>query len=93
MKSKALSLGNIILLKEKWGMRESIPRQIDKKSRGPQGERSLDISRSKKGQTFPVPLHYLELYNNNVFCLRVVSGIKPSGSMPAATDCTEEHWL
>ena len=35
MKMKALSLGNIILLKEKGGMRESIPRQIDKKSRVP----------------------------------------------------------
>lgn len=34
-----LSLGNIILLKEKGGMRESISSQVDKKSRGPQGER------------------------------------------------------
>ena len=29
------SLGNIILLKEKGGRRESIPRQIDKKFRAP----------------------------------------------------------
>ena len=28
-----LSLGNIVLLKEKGGMRESVPRQVDKKSR------------------------------------------------------------
>ena len=34
-----LSLGNIILLKEKERMRESSPRQVDKKSRGPQGGR------------------------------------------------------
>ena len=47
-----LSLGNIILLKEKRGMRESFPRQVDKKSRGPQGERGLEYSRRKKGQTF-----------------------------------------
>ena len=35
-----LSLGNIILLKEKGGMRESFPRQVDKESRGLQGEGS-----------------------------------------------------
>ena len=45
-----LSLGNIILLKEKGGIRESIPRQIDKKSGGPQGERGLGFSRRRKGQ-------------------------------------------
>jgi len=68
-----LSLGNIILLKEKGGMRESFPRQVDKKSRGLQGERNLEFSRRKKGQTFS-PLHSLGLYNNNVSCLRTVSG-------------------
>ena len=47
-----LSLGNIILLKENGGMRESIPRQVDKKSRGPHGKRGLEFSRRKKGQTF-----------------------------------------
>ena len=31
---KALSLGNVILLKEKGGMRESFHRQVDKKSKG-----------------------------------------------------------
>ena len=31
---------------------ESFPRQVDKKSRGPQGERGLEFSRRKKGQTF-----------------------------------------
>ena len=34
------------------GMRESFPRHGDKKSRGPQGERGLEYSRRKKGQTF-----------------------------------------
>ena len=58
-----LSLGNIILLKEKVGMRESFLRQVDKKSRGPQGERVLEFSRKKKGQTFFSPLHSLRLYN------------------------------
>ena len=32
-------------------LRESFPRQVDKKSRGPQGERGLGYSRRKKGQT------------------------------------------
>ena len=57
-----LSLGNIILLKEKGGMRESIPRQIEKKSRvleeekgvwdSQGGDRGLKFSRRRKGQTF-----------------------------------------
>ena len=33
-------------------LRESFPRQVDKKSRGPQGERGLEFSRRKKRQTF-----------------------------------------
>ena len=72
-----LSLGNIILLKEKGRMRESLPRQVDKKSWGPQGERGLEFSRRKKGQTFFPSLHSLGLglYNNNVSCLRTVSGL------------------
>ena len=44
----SLSLGNIILLEEKGGMRESIPRQVDKKSGGPQGERGLEFSKGQK---------------------------------------------
>ena len=52
-------------------VRESIPRQVDKKSGGPQGERGLEFSRRRKGQTF-FPLHSLGLYNNNVSCLRIV---------------------
>ena len=32
-------------------MRESFPRKVDRKSRGPQGERGLEFSRRKKGQT------------------------------------------
>ena len=55
-------------------MRQSFPRQVDKKSRGPQGERGLEFSRRKKGQTLFVPLHSLGLYNNNVYCLGTVSG-------------------
>ena len=55
-------------------MRESFPRQVDKKSRGPQGERGLGYSRRKKGQTL-FPLHSLGLYNNNVSCLRTVFGL------------------
>ena len=33
-------------------LRESVPRQDDRESRGPQGERGLEFSRRKKGQTF-----------------------------------------
>ena len=33
-------------------VRESFPRQVDRESRGPQGERGLEFSRKKKGQTF-----------------------------------------
>ena len=54
--------------------RESIPRQVDKKSGGPQGESSLEFSRRRKGQTFFLSLHFLGLYNKNVSCLRTVSG-------------------
>ena len=36
-----LSLGNIVLLKEKGGMRESVPRQVDKKSRVSEEERGV----------------------------------------------------
>ena len=31
----------------KYLMRESVPRQVDRKSRGPQGERGLEFSRRK----------------------------------------------
>ena len=61
MKMTPPSLGNIILLKEKGGMRESFPGQVDKKSRGPQGDRGLEFSRRKKGQTF-FPLYILQDY-------------------------------
>ena len=42
-------------------VRESIPRQVDEKSGGPQGERGLEFSRRRKGQTFC--LHSLVLVN------------------------------
>ena len=74
MKTTPLSLGNIILLKEKGGMRESIPRQVDKKSRGPQGERGSGILKEEERANFFVPLYSLELCNNNVSCLSTVSG-------------------
>ena len=55
-----LSLGNIILPKEKGGLRESIPGQFDQKSRVPEeetgvwgsqgGDRGLELSRRRKGQ-------------------------------------------
>ena len=56
-------------------VRESFPRQVDRESRGPQGERGLEFSRRKKGQTFFLSPHSLGLYNNNVSCLRIVFGL------------------
>ena len=44
-KTNTLSLEPVV-------MRESFPRQVDRESRGPQGERGLEFSRRKKGQTF-----------------------------------------
>ena len=55
-------------------VRESIPRQVDKKSGGPQGKKGLEFSRRKKRQTFFLSPHSLGLYNNNVSCLRTVFG-------------------
>ena len=46
MRTMPFFLGNIILLKEKGGMRESIPRQIDKKSRVPKEEKGIWGSQS-----------------------------------------------
>ena len=43
-----------IVLEIMMTMRESIRRQVDKKSGGPQGERGLEFSRRKKEQTFLV---------------------------------------
>ena len=72
MRTIPLSLFNIILLKEKGEMRESVPRQVDKKSRVLKekgvwgswgGDRGLEFSRRRKGQTsfFFSPLHSLVL--------------------------------
>ena len=78
MKTKALSLGNIILLKEKGGMRELSPKQIDENSRGPQGNTLGILKKEKKDKLF-VPLHSLGLYKNHVSSLRTVCGKKHSG--------------
>ena len=72
-------------------MRESIARQVNKKSRGPQGERGLEFSRRKKGQTF-FPSTFLGLYNNNVSCLRTVSG-KNLLANPVILKCKLWEWV
>ena len=66
MKMMPLSFGNIILLKEKGEMRESVPRQVDKKSRGPRGERGLGFSRRRKGQFF-FPLYISQSQSHKTF--------------------------
>ena len=55
-------------------VRESIPRQIDKKSGAPRGKGS-EILKEEERTNFFSPLHSLGLYNNNVSCLRTVSGV------------------
>ena len=70
---------------------ESFPRQVDKKSRHTQGERGLEFSRRKKGQTF-FPLQSLGLYNNNVSCLRTVSG-KNLLANPVILKCKLWEWV
>ena len=52
-------------------MRQSIPRQIDKKSGAPRGKGS-GILKEEERTNFFSPLHSLGLYNN-VSCLRTVS--------------------
>ena len=64
-------LGNIILLKEKGGKRQLIPRQVSKKSRFPEekrglwgsqgGDRGLKFSKRMNGQVSFFPLHSLVL--------------------------------
>ena len=61
--------------KRKGGDERVMSRQVDRESRGPQGERGLEFSRRKKGQTFFLSPHSLGLYNNNVSRLRTVSGL------------------
>ena len=45
-----LSFGSVIL-KEKGKVGKLMPRQVDKKYRGPQGERGQEFSRMRKGET------------------------------------------
>ena len=58
-----LSLSNIILLKEKRGMRQSIPRQVAKKSGDLKEERAVWNSQGGGKDTclIPPPLHSLVL--------------------------------
>ena len=69
--SSEFSLEGLML---KLKLRESVLRQVDRESRGPQGKRGLEFSRRKKGQTFFLSPYSLGLYNNNVSCLRTVFG-------------------
>ena len=74
-------------------LRESIPRQVDKKSGGPQEERGLEFSRRRKGQkNFFFPPHSLGLYNSNVSCLRTVSG-KNLLANPVILKCRLWEWV
>ena len=67
MKTTPLSLGNIILLKEKGENERSIPSHVDKKAGVPEvakavwgsqiGDRGLEFSRRRKGQTPFFPLY------------------------------------
>ena len=59
-------------------VRESFPRQVDKKSRGPQGERGLEFSRRKKGQTFFFST-FLRIIQQQCILPEDSLWIKPSG--------------
>ena len=56
-------------------LRESFPRQVDRESRGPQRERGLEFQGGRKDKLFFLSLYSLGFYNNNVSCLRTVSGL------------------
>ena len=73
-------------------MRESIPRQVDKKSGGPQGERVSGILKEEERTNIFFPLHSLGLYNNNVSCLRTVSG-KNLLANPVILKCKLWEWV
>ena len=73
-------------------MRESIPRQVDKKSGGPQGERVSGILKEEERTNIFFPLHSLGLYNNNIFCLRIVSG-KNLLANPVILKCKLWEWV
>ena len=59
-------------------MRESFPREVDKKSRGPQGERGLEFSRRKKEQTFSSST-FLRIIKQYCILPEDSLWIKPSG--------------
>ena len=48
-------------------MTASIPRQVDKKSGGPRGDRGLEFSRRRKGQTSFFPSTFLSLSHIELF--------------------------
>ena len=48
---------------------ESVPRQVDKKSRGPQEDRGLEFSRRREGQTSFFPSTFLSLSHIKRFLL------------------------
>ena len=63
---------------------EPIPRQIDKKSGGPQRERGLEFSRRKKGQTF----FPLDSFSSVQFSRSVVSdSLQPHGLQHTRPPC------
>ena len=63
-----------VLLEPSMRLRESFPKQVDK-NLGVSKERGVWNSQGgRKDNFFFVPLHSLGLYNNNVSCLRTVSG-------------------
>jgi len=60
-------------------LRESFPRQVDRKSRGPQGERALEFSRRKKGQSFFSFSTSLRIIEQQCILPEDSLWIKPSG--------------
>ena len=56
-------------------MRGSFPRQVDKKSRGPQGERSGILKEEERTNFLLFSFTVFRIIENNVSCLRTVCGL------------------
>ena len=63
------------LIKAKVDVRESFPRQVDKESRVPKERGVWNSQGGRKDKLFFLSPHSLGLHNNNVSCLRTVSGL------------------
>ena len=79
-------------------IRESIPRQVDKKSGGPQGERDLEFSRRRKGQIFFFSSTFLAAAaaKSLQLCLTLcdpIDGSPPGSPVPGILQARTLEWV